>query len=143
MLVNQILATKGKGGIISIGPDEKVTVATQLLASNRVGALVVLNDKSQLVGIISERDIVRTIGQLGSKTLSMYVKDIMSTKVVTCQGEETADDILNKMTQGRFRHLPVTHDGRLTAMISIGDVVKARLEELDKEKQALEDYIGH
>ncbi len=143
MLVSQILAAKEKEGVISIGPQEEITQATRMLATHKIGALIVLNEDGHLAGIISERDIVRSIGVGGVSTLAQNVAKLMSAQVVTCTIDETADEILDKMTQGRFRHLPVVQDGQVIAMISIGDIVKARLEELGREKQALEDYIAH
>ncbi|MCY4308263.1 MAG: CBS domain-containing protein [Rhodobacteraceae bacterium] len=143
MLVNQILKGKSSQNIISIGPDEDILTAVSLLSKNRIGALVVFDDKELLVGIVSERDIVREIGVRGSQVLNLSVKDLMSKKVVTCNTNQTAFDVLNKMTLGRFRHIPVMDNMKMVGMISIGDVVKARLGELNMEKQALEEYIGH
>ncbi len=143
MLVNQILKGKSSQNIISIGPDEDILTAVSLLSKNRIGALVVFDDKELLVGIVSERDIVREIGVRGSQVLNLSVKDLMSKKVVTCNANQTAFDVLNKMTLGRFRHIPVMDNKKMVGMISIGDVVKARLGELNMEKQALEEYIGH
>ena len=143
MLVSQILKGKGSQKIISIGPDDGILAASGLLSKNRIGALVVFDKEGLLIGIISERDIVREIGSKGTQALNLSVKDLMSRKVVICSTNETAFDVLNKMTQGRFRHIPVMEDQKMLGLISIGDVVKARLGELDMEKQALEEYIGH
>ena len=143
MLVSQILSTKENAGVISIGPNESITTATQLLSTHKVGALMVLNSQQELIGIISERDIVRNIGQSGTNILTLEVSKLMSKNIVTCVENETAEELMDKMTKGRFRHLPVTKENKPIAMISIGDIIKARLEELDREKQALEDYIGH
>ncbi len=143
MLVSQILKGKNNHNIISVGPNDEILTATNLLSKNRIGALVVFNEGGDLVGIISERDIVREIGVKGVNSLNVSVKDLMSKKVVTCDPEETAFDVLNKMTLGRFRHIPVLKNGKMLGLISIGDVVKARLGELNMEKQALEEYIGH
>lgn len=143
MLVSQILKGKNSQNIISIGPDDGILMAINLLSKNRIGALVVFDDDGLLVGILSERDIVREIGIKGAQVLNLLVKELMSKKVVTCSTNETAFDVLNKMTLGRFRHIPVMDDKKMVGLISIGDVVKARLGELDMEKQALEEYIGH
>ncbi len=143
MLVNQILKGKSSQNIISIGPDDGILMAINLLSKNRIGALVVFDDDGLLVGILSERDIVREIGIKGAQVLNLLVKELMSKKVVTCSTNETAFDVLNKMTLGRFRHIPVMDDKKMVGLISIGDVVKARLGELNMEKQALEEYIGH
>ena len=143
MLVSQILKGKNSHRIISVGPNDGILLAAGLLSKNRIGALVVFDTKDFLIGIISERDIVREIGSRGTQALNLLVKDLMSKKVVTCNSNETAFDVLNKMTQGRFRHIPVMEDKKMLGLISIGDVVKARLGELNMEKQALEEYIGH
>lgn len=143
MLVSQILKGKSSQNIISIGPDDGILMAINLLSKNRIGALVVFDDDGLLVGILSERDIVREIGIKGAQVLNLLVKELMSKKVVTCSTNETAFDVLNKMTLGRFRHIPVMDDKKMVGLISIGDVVKARLGELNMEKQALEEYIGH
>ncbi|MDE2674503.1 MAG: CBS domain-containing protein [Paracoccaceae bacterium] len=143
MLVSQILKGKGSQSIISIGPDDGILMAVSLLSRNRIGALVVFDDEGLLVGIVSERDIVREIGIKGAQVLNLSVKELMSKKVVTCNTNETAFDVLNKMTLGRFRHIPVMDNKKMIGLISIGDVVKARLGELNMEKQALEEYIGH
>ena len=143
MLVSQILKGKSSQNIISIGPDDGILMAVNLLSKNRIGALVVFDDDELLVGILSERDIVREIGIKGAQVLNLLVRELMSKKVVTCNTTETAFDVLNKMTLGRFRHIPVMDDKKMVGLISIGDVVKARLGELDMEKQALEEYIGH
>ncbi len=143
MLVSQILKGKSSQNIISIGPDDGILMAINLLSKNRIGALVVFDDDGLLVGILSERDIVREIGIKGAQVLNLLVNELMSKKVVTCNTNETAFDVLNKMTLGRFRHIPVMDEKKMVGLISIGDVVKARLGELNMEKQALEEYIGH
>ncbi|MYG09553.1 MAG: CBS domain-containing protein [Rhodobacteraceae bacterium] len=143
MLVSQILKGKSSQSIISIGPDDGILMAGSLLSRTRIGALVVFDDEGLLVGIVSERDIVREIGIKGAQVLNLSVKELMSKKVVTCNTNETAFDVLNKMTLGRFRHIPVMDNKKMIGLISIGDVVKARLGELNMEKQALEEYIGH
>lgn len=143
MLVSQILKGKRSHNIISVGPNDAILSAASRLSKNRIGALVVFDEEDALVGIISERDIVREIGSRGSQALNLLVNELMSKKVVTCNTNETAFDVLNKMTLGRFRHIPVMDDKKMVGLISIGDVVKARLGELNMEKQALEEYIGH
>ena len=143
MLVSQILKGKRSHNIISVGPNDAILSAASRLSKNRIGALVVFDDDGLLVGILSERDIVREIGIKGAQVLNLSVNELMSKKVVTCNTNETAFDVLNKMTLGRFRHIPVMDDKKMVGLISIGDVVKARLGELNMEKQALEEYIGH
>lgn len=144
MLVTQILASKSDFQVLTIKPTATVGDAVKVLAKNRIGALVVSNDGSETLGIISERDVVRELGRQGPACLSNEVSRIMSRSVVTCKKEESADEVLAKMTEGRFRHMPVVDDGGMTGLISIGDVVKARLAELNMEKEALEGMImGH
>lgn len=144
MLVQQILRTKAVYTVMTIRPDATVADAAALLAEKRIGSLVVSTDGQHAEGILSERDIVREIGRRGSVCLSETVSQIMTRALVTCTLTETADGVLQMMTDGRFRHLPVIEDGRMIGLISIGDVVKARLSELEVEKSALEGMImGH
>ena len=145
MLVQQILKSKGGDGqIISVKPGDDVAAAAELLSSHRIGTVVVSEDGQSLNGILSERDIVREIGRRGSECLQESVSALMTSEIVTCQPSDTADAILEMMTKGRFRHVPVMQDGKMIGLISIGDVVKARLSELSMEKDALQDMImGH
>ncbi len=145
MLVQQILTSKGgEGGVISVTPDAKVADAAQLLSSKRIGTVVVSAAEGSLDGILSERDIVRELGKRGAGCLSETVAGMMTSKIVTCTPQDSADAVLKMMTDGRFRHLPVMDDGKLIGLISIGDVVKARLAELSMEKDALQGMImGH
>ncbi len=145
MLVQQILTSKGgEGGVISVTPDAKVADVAQLLSSKRIGTVVVSSDGNALDGILSERDIVRELGKRGAGCLNETVDGMMTSKLVTCTPQDTADGVLKMMTDGRFRHLPVVDDGKLIGLISIGDVVKARLAELSMEKDALQGMImGH
>lgn len=141
MLVRQILATKGGGGVITIGSDTLVSDAAKLLSEKRIGAVVVSNDGEVAQGILSERDIVRELGRRGDGCLKEDVTALMTRELVSCTPDETADGVLEKMTSGRFRHMPVTEDAKMIGLISIGDVVKARLSELSMEKDALEGMI--
>ena len=144
MLVSKILQSKAEGGIISVTPDSKVGAATQILSEKRIGTVVVSADGTSLDGILSERDIVRALGKVGPSCLDQAVSDLMTAKIITCDPSERTDDVLTKMTEGRFRHMPVMEGGRMIGLISIGDVVKARLAELAMEKDALEGMImGH
>lgn len=144
MLVHQILKSKDGEGVITIAPGTKVSDAAQLLSSKRIGTVVVSSDGKTPEGILSERDIVREIGKRGSGCLDDNVDALMTHDPVTCSRSEDAQSILGKMTEGRFRHLPVVEDGEMVGLISIGDVVKARLQELSMEKEALEGMImGH
>ncbi|MEY1555711.1 CBS domain-containing protein [Yoonia sp. R2331] len=145
MLVQQILTSKGgEGGVISVKPDAKVADAAQLLSSKRIGTVVVSADGNSLDGILSERDIVRELGKRGAGCLNETVAGMMTSTLITCTPQDSADAVLKKMTDGRFRHMPVVDDGKMIGLISIGDVVKARLAELAMEKDALQGMImGH
>lgn len=144
MIVKQILKYKNSNEVLTIAPGATVGEAATLLAERRVGALVVSEDGSHAMGILSERDIVRALGERGEGCLGDEVRELMTSKLITCTPEEEAVTVLATMTEGRFRHLPVLLNGEMIGLISIGDVVKARLEELSMEKDALEGMImGH
>ena len=144
MLVRQILNSKPAQGVETIAPGAKVSEAAELLSTRRIGSLVVCDDGETPLGILSERDIVRELGKGGSACLTQDVSELMTSKLITCSLDETADQVLEKMTQGRFRHMPVMDGAKMVGLISIGDVVKARLSELAMEKDALEGMImGH
>ena len=140
MTVRQILESKGRA-VETISPDVAVSDAVAILSERRIGALVALSEGGRVAGILSERDVVRIIGRDGPEALTRKVADVMTTKVVTAREEMTVDEVMDLMTRGRFRHLPVCEDGVLVGVISIGDVVKARLSELAMEKKALEGMI--
>jgi len=141
MLVSQILKSKGSEGVVTSPPGMSVAQAAELLSSKKIGALVISKDGKTLGGIVSERDIVREIGRRGAACLGDTVDSIMTAKVVTCGRGDQTDAVLQKMTDGRFRHIPVVEGTQLVGLISIGDVVKARLLELAAEKDALEGMI--
>lgn len=140
MLVRQILGLKGGSDIVTLPLGTAVSEAARTLSEKRIGAIVVVDGDSP-VGILSERDIVRELGRRGEGCLSDDVDSLMTREMVTCAPDETADQVLQKMSDGRFRHMPVMEGGAMTGLISIGDVVKARLSELSMEKHALEDMI--
>ncbi len=140
MLVRQILGLKGGSEVVTLPKGTKVAEAARTLSAKRIGAIVVVDDAAPM-GILSERDIVRELGRRGEACLSDTVDALMTRDMVTCAPDETADQVLSKMTEGRFRHLPVLEAGAMVGLISIGDVVKARLSELSMEKHALEDMI--
>ena len=142
MLVRQILKSKGSGAVLCIQPEATVAEAAQILSERRIGCLVVSRDGARPEGVISERDIVREMGSRGVGCFQETVAEMMTEEVVTCGCDEQADAVLAKMTDGRFRHLPVLENGRMIGLISIGDVVKARLSELSMEKDALEGMIA-
>lgn len=141
MLVSQILKLKGTEKVTTISPDASVSEAAKMLSDLRIGSLVVSPDGEKVAGILSERDIVRELGRRGSACLTEKVQAMMTASVTGCAPDDRADEILAKMTEGRFRHMPVLVDSRMVGLISIGDVVKARLMELSMEKEALEGMI--
>jgi len=141
MLVHQILASKASDAVLTISPSASAADAAAILAEKRIGSLVVSSDGKRAEGILSERDIVREIGRRGGGCLTDRVSAIMTSNLVTCGRGDSADRVLQMMTEGRFRHLPVLEDGQLVGLISIGDVVKARLSELAMENDALEGMI--
>jgi CBS domain-containing protein len=141
MLVQQILASKGDHGVITVAPGTTVQKVAELLSSKRIGAVVVSADGKSATGIISERDIVRELGRRGAACLGEPVESLMTAKIISCTRTEGTDAVLGRMTDGRFRHMPVIEEGQMVGLISIGDVVKARLMELAAEKDALEGMI--
>ncbi len=137
MLVSQILKSKSDVGVVTLPPDATLVDVVEMLAARRIGAVVISQDGKQVVGIVSERDVVRELGRRGPACLGDSVDLIMTAKVKTCALDDKADDVLRIMTDGRFRHLPVVEAGKMVGLISIGDVVKARLAELSMEKDWL------
>lgn len=141
MLVRQILTAKGGNEVITIKPGTSVKEAAQILAERRIGGLVVSRDNETVDGILSERDIVRSLAVRGGACLSEKIDEMMTRNPVCCSLQDSSDAVLARMTEGRFRHMPVVDDGKLAGIVTIGDVVKARLEELSMEKHALEGMI--
>lgn len=144
MLVSQILKSKSDDKVVTSSPDLLVSAAAKWLSEKRIGTLVISADGTTPIGILSERDIVRELGRQGAAVLGQTVDQLMTSKVQTCGRDDRADSVLQTMTEGRFRHMPVVEEGALVGLISLGDVVKARLTELSMEKDALEGMImGH
>lgn len=141
MNVAHILGNKGRE-VISVAPHRTVAEAARVLAEKRIGAVVVTGADGDLLGILSERDIVRAFGLKGRESLEMPVSGIMTPKVVTCRPETSIDELMEIMTSGRFRHVPIVEDGRIAGIVSIGDVVKHRVAEIEAESQAMRDYIA-
>ena len=141
MLVRQILGMKGGTDVVTLASGASVADAARVLSEKRIGAIVVTAEGGAPVGILSERDIVRELGKRGGGCLNDTVDTLMTREMVSCTPDETADQVLEKMTEGRFRHLPVMEGSAMSGLISIGDVVKARLSELSMEKDALEGMI--
>lgn len=140
MTVSTILAEKGRD-VVTIQPGASLADAANLLAERRIGAALILGADRRLIGIISERDIVRALAASGVTALDLPVSQIMTRKVETCSESETISSIMERMTNGKFRHVPVVDQGRLAGIVSIGDVVKHRLQEMERESAAMRDYI--
>jgi CBS domain-containing protein len=141
MTVAAILKQKGSDAVRTIRPDASLAQCASMLAEHRIGALIVSADGESIAGIISERDLVAAIARRGRDVLDQPVSTVMTRDVQTCALEERSLDLLQRMTSGRFRHLPVTEGSRLRAVVSIGDVVKFRISEIEMEKAALEDMV--
>ena len=144
MYVKAILAAKKLGGdIISIEPTADLATAAKLLSKHRIGSVVILGAGERLVGILSERDIVRALSEQGAGALALPVGEVMTRDAATCGEDDTVASIMERMTAGKFRHMPVVANGRLVGLISIGDVVKLRVEEIEGESEAMRDIIAH
>ena len=144
MLVYQILKSKSDDAVVTVKSGSLVAEAAKILSDRKIGTVVISQTGKDAKGILSERDIVRAIANRGASCLMDKVDAYMTSKLVTCSRAESADNVLKMMTEGRFRHLPVVESGDMVGLITIGDVVKARLSELAMEKDALEGMImGH
>ena len=141
MLVHQILKSKGDDAVVTVPPGTSIREAAEVLANRRIGTVIISRDGQQALGILSERDIVRELAQRGAGILTETVDSYMTSQLVTCSRDASADAVLTTMTEKRFRHMPVVEDGQLVGIVTIGDVVKARLSELAMEKDALEGMI--
>jgi CBS domain-containing protein len=140
MTVTAILSNKG-GEVVSIEPTANLATAAILLAARRIGAVVVLGAGGRLAGILSERDIVRAMAERGVASLEDAVATVMTREVATCTPDEPLDSIMERMTSGKFRHMPVVEKNRLVGIISIGDVVKDRIDAMAREAEAMRSYI--
>ena len=141
MTVAIMLSQKGRE-VVTTTAGVKIADAVEALAAHKIGALVVVDEAKHIAGIVSERDVVRAVAQKGGEVLSELIGTIMTRSVVTCAESETINDVMTRMTRGRFRHLPVVEDGRLAGIISIGDVVKARIEQVEREADEMRAYIA-
>jgi CBS domain-containing protein len=142
MNVKTILAAKAMGGdIIAIEPGADLAAAVTLLSKHRIGVVIIRGAGGRLAGILSERDIVRALSEHGPEALSLQVGQVMTRNVATCCEEDNIASIMEQMTAGKFRHMPVLAKGKLVGLISIGDVVKQRVDEIEHESEALRDYI--
>lgn len=140
MNVKGILARKGNL-VKTIKPAATIADAARTLAEARIGAVVVSNDGATIAGILSERDIVRVIGTEGTAALNWTVDRAMTANVVTCKPEDRLEDLMSMMSGRRIRHLPVAVEGRMAGLISIGDVVKERINQIEADAEAMRDYI--
>jgi len=141
LLIEHILRRKGSD-VLTAAADDPLTDAIASLAERNVGALVVTDDDGAIVGILSERDVVRSLAHSGAGTLQGTVGDLMTTDVTTCGPRATVDELMTTMTERRIRHIPVVDGERLTGIVSIGDVVKTRIGELETETETLHDYLS-
>ncbi len=145
MLVQAILKSKATGGVVTVTPSATVSEVSKILAEKRIGTVVVSEDGGTTAsGILSERDIVRELAASGSGCLDQPVSEYMTRELVTATQQDTVQNIMSQMTEGRFRHMPVVEGGKLIGIVTLGDVVKAQLSELAMEKDALQGMImGH
>ena len=140
MNVREILSVKGRD-VVTIDPNANLATAVKVLAERRIGAVVATGPEDRIVGILSERDIVTALAARGLGALETKVSEVMTRKVTTCNASDTISSIMERMTAGKFRHVPVLEQGRLAGIVSIGDVVKHRVMEMESEQAALRDYI--
>ena len=140
MNVKTILAAKG-GDVISIEPTADLAAAAKLLSKHRIGAVVICGAGGRLSGILSERDIVRAVAERGPAALELTVGQVMTRNVISCAENDSISELMERMTAGKFRHMPVLKGERLIGVISIGDVVKERVQEVEKDAAAMRDYI--
>jgi CBS domain-containing protein len=141
MPVRHILSEKGRNVITAV-PGETVESVAKKLSQNRIGAIVVLDEKQQIAGIISERDIVRIIASEGASALGKPVSSVMTVSVKTCREGDGEKELMTLMTRNRIRHLPVVNGEQLVGMISIGDVVKFRIDSIEREAEEMKNYIA-
>lgn len=141
MNVMQILNLKGSRAVATVLPSLTVADAAKILSEKRIGALVVSEDGKEVSGIVSERDIVRVLGRDGISVMSAPVSSLMTSKVEGCQPEDSALSVLERMTDGRFRHMPVVDQGQMVGFLSIGDVVKARIAEIERDNAAMVEML--
>jgi CBS domain-containing protein len=141
MPVSQILSAKGRDVVTAASTDKVAHIAGKL-AENRIGAIVIIDEAGAIEGILSERDIVRLIAKEGADALAREAGSIMSRSVKTCREGDSEKDLMRLMTENRIRHLPVVHNNRLIGMVSIGDVVKFRIENIEREAEEMKNYIA-
>ncbi len=140
MHVSDILKNKGSD-VVTKGPGDTVLAIARLLSANRIGAVVIRDGRGAVVGIISERDIIHAVAVNGARALEMPVRDVMTRDVISCTTDDIITGVMKTMTTRRVRHVPVIEDGDLKGMVSIGDIVKNRLDETELEARVLRDYV--
>jgi CBS domain-containing protein len=141
MKVEAILASKGRE-VFTVAAADSVTEVARVLAERRIGAVVIADAAGGIAGIMSERDVVRAIAADGAEALRRPASELMTREVVTARPEDTLDELSQRMTRGKFRHVPIVDDDRLVGIVSIGDVVKYRIESIEAEASAMRDYIA-
>ena len=141
MVVAHILRQKGSE-VVTVSPSDTVQTIVDTLARHRIGAVVVVDASGAISGIVSERDVVRAMAKDAGAILKKTAKDIMTAKVMTCAPADSEAELMQLMTENRIRHLPVVVNGRLAGMVSIGDVVKLRIESIEREAEEMKSYIA-
>ncbi|MFN0264026.1 CBS domain-containing protein [Tepidamorphus sp. 3E244] len=141
MTVSSILADKGPD-VVTVSPEETLLDVTKLLDKHKIGAVLATDSNGKLAGIISERDVVRAVARGGPEALGEAVGTHMTKKVVTCKKEDRVNSVMMQMTEGKFRHVPVIDGGKIAGIISIGDVVRRRIADIETEWRAMQDYIA-
>ena len=141
MLVEHILRAKG-AAVVTAGPDDSLLQVARVLSADRIGAVLILDGPDRIVGVLSERDIVRCLARDGAAAMNLPAREAMTADVVFCSPEDNVDQVMDVMTKRRFRHLPVRRNGKLIGLVSIGDVVKIRMAEQQAEADALKAYIA-
>jgi CBS domain-containing protein len=141
MAVAHILSVKGRN-VFTVRPTDTVNAVAKILGEKRIGAIVVTDEQGRIAGIVSERDVVRHIASEGAAVLTKPASSIMTSNVLTCQDGDSEQELMAMMTAKRIRHLPVVTHGKLNGMISIGDVVKFRIEEIEREAENMKAYIA-
>ncbi len=140
MTVARIINDKGRD-VVTASPETSLAALAATLSEKRIGAIVIV-EKGAIRGIISERDLVRAVAKHGGAALVMHASEWMTARVMTCEPRDTINEVMQKMTSGRFRHLPVVENGKLTGIVSIGDVVKRRIEDVEREADQIREYIA-
>lgn len=141
MKVSRILQNKG-GDVATVTPDTPILEVVGEMRSRGIGAMVVTESDGRIAGILSERDIVQSLADHGDSLARLTARDLMTTQVSVCDSHHDVNDVMRQMSGGRFRHVPVVEQGKVTGVISIGDVVRARIDELERETEALQHYIS-